>query len=183
MHVGFQVLVRSRREWISPESTLCARRFRPEGWGITQDLRGCSSREMSMPACRCRITLFLQELGAQILFFPLRDTPDDHSRGAIENPAADEIVQRIHPDDGTSGRGRRLRNVDTQRSLHATVHRHAGTGLDSQRMRAGVAGSWPRLFIASMGAVNAPGSGPCGSGRLRYRPGNRRLPESFAVRR
>ena len=70
---------------------------------------------------------FPQQLRAEHGFADSRDA-DDHGGGTVENAAADQIVERVHPDNGTLGRGCRLRNVAAQRSLHPAEHFQTGAG-------------------------------------------------------
>ena len=82
---------------------------------------------------------------------------DDHGGGTIENPAADQIVQRVYSDNGTLGRGCRLRNVAAQRRLNAAEDLQTGARFDFQRVLAGVVVLTPALddFKAAMNAAAA----------------------------
>src|ERR1700692_1985269 len=79
----------------------------------------------------------------------------DHGGGAIENPAPDQIVERVYPDNGTLIRGGGLRDVAAQRSLHAPEDLYAGARFDAQRMLARVVVLPPALdnFNAAMHAA------------------------------
>src|SRR6476620_1687289 len=64
--------------------------------------------------------------------------PSHQGGGPIEDSAAEELIQRLHTDDGAPGGRRGLCQIEVERSLNPSEHLHALAVLDAQGVFTGL---------------------------------------------